>query len=86
MDMLKDTVIIDVSDYEEMIRDSAKFQILKDLLINSVELNYSGDYIRIDDEAVFRAIKVVDKDALPERERKLREAWEKKHKEEDSDE
>jgi hypothetical protein len=82
MDMLKDTVIIDASDYEGLIRANAKFEILKNLLVNSVEFNYSGEYIRVDDEAVFRAINAVDKYALPERERELREAWEKKHKEE----
>jgi hypothetical protein len=86
MDMLKDTVIIDASDYEGLIRANAKFEILKNLLVNSVELNYSGEYIRVDDEAVFRAINAVDKYALPERERELREAWEKKHKEEEANE
>ena len=35
-----------------------------------------------DDEAVFRAINAVNKYALPEKERELRKAWEKKHKEE----
>lgn len=86
MDMLKDTVIIDACDYSELIKANAKYEILINLLVNSVELNYSGEYIRVDDEAVFRAINAVDKNALPERERKLREAWEKKHKEEDANE
>jgi hypothetical protein len=82
MDVTKNTVVIDTADYEELIKANAKFEILKSLIVNSVELNYSGDYIRIDDEAVFRAINAVDKYALPERARELRDAWEKKHKEE----
>ena len=83
MDVTQNTVVIDTADYEELIKANAKFEILKSLIVNSVEINYSGDYIRIDDEAVFRAINAVDKYALPERERELREAWEKKHKEEE---
>lgn len=83
MDVTKNTVIIDTADYEALIRANAKYEILINLLVNSVELNYSGEYIRVDDEAVFRAINVVDKYALPEKERELREAWEKKHKEEE---
>lgn len=82
MDVKKNTVIIDTDDYKELIKANAKYEILINLLVNSVELNYSGEYIRVDDEAVFRAINVVDKYALPERERELRDAWEKKHKEE----
>lgn len=82
MDVTKNTVVIDTADYEELIKANARFEILKSLIVNSVELNYSGEYIRIDDEAVFRAINAVDKYALPERERELREAWEKSHKEE----
>lgn len=82
MDVTKNTVIIDTDDYEGLIKANAKYVILINLLVNSVELNYSGEYIRVDDEAVFRAINAVDKYALPERERELREAWEKKHKEE----
>jgi len=82
MDVTKNTVVIDTADYEELIKANAKFEILKSLIVNSVELNYSGEYIRIDDDAVFRAINAVDKYALPERERELKEAWEKKHKEE----
>ena len=86
MDVTKNTVVIDTADYEELIKANAKFEILKSLIVNSVEINYSGEYIRIDDDAVFRAINAVDKYALPERERELREAWEKKHKEEEANE
>lgn len=82
MDVTKNTVIIDTDDYEELIKANAKYEILINLLVNSVELNYSGEYIRVDDEAVFRAINAVNKYALPEKERELRDAWEKKHKEE----
>lgn len=83
MNDMKNTVIIDTADYEELIRANAKYEILINLLVNSVELNYAGEYIRVDDEAVFRAINAVNKYALPQKERELREAWEKKHKEEE---
>ena len=86
MDVTKNTVIIDTDDYEGLIKANAKYEILINLLVNSVELNYAGEYIRVDDEAVFRAINAVNKYALPERERALRKEWEEKHKEEDSDE
>ena len=82
MDVTKNTVIIDTDDYEGLIKANAKYEILINLLVNSVELNYSGEYIRVDDEAVFRAINAVNKYALPERERALRKEWEEKHKEE----
>ena len=82
MDVTKNTVIIDTDDYKELIKANAKYEILISLLVNSVELNYSGEYIRVDDEAVFRAINAVNKYALPERERALRKEWEEKHKEE----
>ena len=82
MDVTKNTVIIDTDDYEGLIKANAKYEILINLLVNSVELNYAGEYIRVDDEAVFRAINAVNKYALPERERALRKEWEEKHKEE----
>ena len=85
MDMLKDTVIIDACDYSELIKANAKYEILINLLVNSIELNYSGEYIRVDDEAVFRAINAMNKYALPQKERELREAWKKSHKEEEAD-
>ena len=83
MDVTKNTVIIDTDDYEGLIKANAKYEILINLLVNSVELNYAGEYIRVDDEAVFRAINAVNKYALPERERALRKEWEEKHKEEE---
>lgn len=82
MDVTKNTVVIDTADYEELIKAEAKFEILLSLIVNSIELNYSGEYLRIDDETAFRAINAVNKYVLPEKERELREAWEKKHKEE----
>ena len=85
MDVTKNTVIIDTDDYKELIKANAKYEILINLLVNSIELNYSGEYIRVDDEAVFRAINAVNKYALPQKERELREAWKKSHKEEEAD-
>ena len=80
MDMIKDTVIIEASDYEELIKVNAKYEILKNLVINSLELNYDATYIRVNDETIFLALRAVDKDALPKREQELRKEWEEKQK------
>lgn len=77
------TVTIPAKAFEELVRDSERLELFMNLIVGSISLGYDGKYMRIDDDKVFDAIRLVDEAALVQKERYLRE---KRRKEEEDEE
>ena len=86
MNDMNNTVIIDVQHYENLIEASTKYEMLLNMIARNIRLSYEGTYLRIDDEAVIDILNLFDDTIIPQRERALREEWDKKHKEDGADE
>ena len=76
-------ITIDAHHYEELVRDSERLDLVKNLLISNIRLDYRGEDLRIDDEIVFTALSLIDAYELRQIEQKLREQWKKEHEEEE---
>lgn len=77
------TVTISAKQFEELVRDSERLELLTNLIVGSISLGYDGKYMRVDDEKVFDAIRLVDESALVQKERYLREKRKKEEEEEE---
>lgn len=75
------TVVLDR--YEELIKKEQQLQVLKDIIINSTDLSYRGEYMRIsDDEAVLGIMRCFYPEEMNWRENFLREAKKESEKDE----
>lgn len=77
------TVTISAQSFEGLVRDSEKLELFTNLIVDSISLCYDGKYMRVDDERVFDAIRLVDESALVQKERYLREKRKKEEEEEE---
>lgn len=82
MENNNNAVMVDIHHYEELVRESEKLELIKNLLISNIKLSYGGEDLRINDGIVFTALSLIDAYELRQIEQKLREQWKKEHEEE----
>lgn len=79
-------VTMDAKIFSNLVAETARFDLFKKLLIETLTLTYRGTELRVEDDKVIDLLRAIDEEALNEKYSALMEEYKKKYEEENADE